>query len=43
MRRTLETRVDVVAKKPDVVQRFVDASAIGWYHYLYGDNKGATS
>jgi NitT/TauT family transport system substrate-binding protein len=19
------------------VQRFVDASAIGWYHYLYGD------
>jgi NitT/TauT family transport system substrate-binding protein len=21
------------------VQRFVDASIIGWYHYLYGDNK----
>ena len=20
------------------MQRFVDASAIGWYHYLYGDN-----
>ena len=26
---------------PDLVQRFVDASAIGWYHYLYGDNKAA--
>jgi NitT/TauT family transport system substrate-binding protein len=23
------------------VQRFVDASAIGWYHYLYGDNTAA--
>jgi len=21
------------------VQRFVDASVIGWYNYLYGDNK----
>jgi NitT/TauT family transport system substrate-binding protein len=24
-----------------MVQRFVDASAIGWYHYLYGDNARA--
>jgi NitT/TauT family transport system substrate-binding protein len=23
------------------VQRFVDASTIGWYHYLYGDNSKA--
>ena len=23
------------------MQRFVDASAIGWYNYLYGDNKKA--
>jgi NitT/TauT family transport system substrate-binding protein len=38
---TVETRADVIAKKPDVVQRFVDASTIGWYHYLYGDNKAA--
>ena len=38
---TIETRADVIAKKPDVVQRFVDASTIGWYHYLYGDNKKA--
>jgi NitT/TauT family transport system substrate-binding protein len=38
---TIETRADVVAKKPDLVQRFVDASTIGWYHYLYGDNSQA--
>ena len=31
----------MVEKNPDVVQRFVDATAIGWYHYLYGDNKAA--
>jgi NitT/TauT family transport system substrate-binding protein len=35
------TRRDLVQKNPDLVQRFVDASAIGWYHYLYGDNKKA--
>ena len=23
------------------MQRFVDASIIGWYNYLYGDNKAA--
>jgi NitT/TauT family transport system substrate-binding protein len=38
---TIETRRDLVASKPDLVQRFVDASAIGWYHYLYGDNTKA--
>jgi NitT/TauT family transport system substrate-binding protein len=32
------TRTEIVKKKPDLVQRFDDASAIGWYHYLYGDN-----
>ncbi|HLW93148.1 MAG TPA: ABC transporter substrate-binding protein [Roseiarcus sp.] len=37
----IETRRDLVQKNPDLVQRFVDASAIGWYHYLYGDNKKA--
>jgi NitT/TauT family transport system substrate-binding protein len=35
---TILTRQDLVEKKPDLVQRFVDASAIGWYHYLYGDS-----
>ncbi len=40
---TIETRADMVAKSPDLVQRFVDASAIGWYHYLYGDNAKANA
>jgi NitT/TauT family transport system substrate-binding protein len=26
-----------VREKPDLVQRFVDASIEGWYNYLYGD------
>lgn len=30
-----------VDEKPDMVQRFVDASLEGWYNYLYGDNKAA--
>jgi NitT/TauT family transport system substrate-binding protein len=34
----IETRTEIVDKKPDLVQRFVDASMIGWYHYLYRDN-----
>lgn len=38
---TVETRLDLVEKNPDLVQRFVDASAIGWYNYLYGDNTKA--
>ena len=38
---TIETRPEIVEKRPDLVQRFVDASAIGWYHYLYGDNAKA--
>ena len=35
----IETRRDLVEKNPGLVQRFVDASAVGWYHYLYGDPK----
>ncbi|MGN6100846.1 MAG: ABC transporter substrate-binding protein [Devosia sp.] len=38
---TIETQQSLVDSKPDVVQRFVDASIIGWYNYLYGDNKAA--
>ena len=34
----IQTRREVVAGKPDMVQRFVDASIIGWYNYIYGDN-----
>ncbi len=39
----IETRRDLVAKKPDLVQRFVDASIIGWYNYLYHDNRAANA
>ena len=35
----IETRRDLVEKNPDLVQRFVDASMIGWYNYIYGDNR----
>jgi NitT/TauT family transport system substrate-binding protein len=34
----IETRLDLVENKPDLVQRFVDASIIGWYNYMYGNN-----
>ena len=39
----IETRREVVEKKPGLVQRFVDASIIGWYNYLYGDNTAANA
>jgi NitT/TauT family transport system substrate-binding protein len=39
----IETRADVILTKPDLVQRFVDASIIGWYNYLYGDNSAANA
>ena len=39
----IETRQEVIEKKPDLVQRFVDASIKGWYNYLYGDNSAANA
>jgi NitT/TauT family transport system substrate-binding protein len=39
----IETRRDLVENKQDLVQRFVDASIIGWYTYLYGDNKAGNA
>ena len=38
---TIEARVETVLKRPDLVQRFVDASIIGWVNYLYGDRRQA--
>jgi NitT/TauT family transport system substrate-binding protein len=35
----IETRRDLVEKRPDLVQRFIDASIIGWYWYLNSCNK----
>jgi len=39
----IETRYDVIDKKPDLVQRFVDASIVGWYNYIYGDNSAGNA
>src|SRR6266403_572510 len=39
----IETRRELIDKKPDLIQRFVDASIIGWYNYLYGDNTAANA
>ncbi len=33
----IQTSRKLVEQKPDLVQRFVDASIEGWYSYLYGD------
>ena len=37
----IETRQDLVKNKPDLVRRFVEATNIGHYNYLYGDRKAA--
>jgi len=39
----IETRTETVAKRPELVQRFVDASILGWVHYLYGDRRLANA
>lgn len=39
----IETRVDTVKNKPDLVQRFVDASIVGWVNYLYGNRAAANA
>ena len=33
----ITTSAKLIAEKPDLAQRFIDASAEGWYSYLYGD------
>ena len=33
----ITTSMKLVRERPDLVQRFVDASIEGWYSYLYGD------
>jgi NitT/TauT family transport system substrate-binding protein len=39
----IQTRREIVDRKADMAQRFVDASIIGWYNYLYGDNRAANA
>lgn len=40
---TVETRADLIRSKPDLVQRFVDASIVGWYNFVYGDRRPANA
>jgi NitT/TauT family transport system substrate-binding protein len=37
----IEARTETIRQRPDLVQRFVDASIEGWYAYLYGDRRAA--
>jgi NitT/TauT family transport system substrate-binding protein len=39
----IETSLKMVQEKPDLVQRFVNASIEGWYSYLYGDPSPANA
>ncbi|MES5100729.1 ABC transporter substrate-binding protein [Agrobacterium sp. BA1120] len=39
----ITTKRDLIETKPELVQRFIDASIEGWYNYLYGDNTVANS
>jgi NitT/TauT family transport system substrate-binding protein len=39
----LMTSKKLVAEKPDLVQRFVDASIKGWYGFLHGNNDKAVA
>ncbi|MES2889246.1 MAG: ABC transporter substrate-binding protein, partial [Pseudomonadota bacterium] len=39
----IETRRDLVKNNPALVQRFVDASIVGWVNYLYGNRAAANA
>lgn len=39
----LETRIDLIEKRPELVQRFVDASIVGWRNYLAGGDGSAAA
>ena len=40
---TIEVMKPWYDKNPDVAKRFVEATIIGWYNYLYGDNAAANA
>jgi NitT/TauT family transport system substrate-binding protein len=40
---TIETSWRLVRENPDLVQRFIDATAEGWASYLYGDPSKANA
>lgn len=37
--KLLEVREETLRQRPDLVRKFIQASIIGWYHYLYGDRR----
>lgn len=39
----IEARTETVRKNPAQVQKFVDASIVGWVNYLYGNRKAANA
>ena len=39
----IEARTETVKNQPGLVQRFVDASAIGWVNYLHGNRAAANA
>jgi NitT/TauT family transport system substrate-binding protein len=39
----IEVRTDTVKARPELVQRFVDASIVGWVNYLYGKRAAANA
>lgn len=39
----IEGMADYVSANPDITKRFVEASIVGWYNYLYGDNSPANA
>lgn len=39
----IEARTETVRNRPELVQRFVDASILGWVNYLYGNRKAANA
>ena len=39
----IEARLETVLNRPDLVQRFVDASIVGWTSYLYGNRRAANA
>lgn len=37
----IEARRDMVENNPELIQKFINASAVGWYQYLYGGDRKA--
>lgn len=40
---TIETHRDLLADRAETCQKFVEASILGWYNYLYGESSAANA